>query len=402
MKKVLPYIIAAFALAFAVLVSTGLNIDQLGSTTGEAVATSADTALGTIAKVAFLAMLVVNVTRLSPVLGVIDSTLVANTIQPLYSKKLLDHAVQETTLIDYAQQDELPAGSGQTSIRFFRPSQADLTQTGAPAVLTEGVAPTQFRNISYTPIDIPLVQIGQVSKVTDIANNVGLVKYLDNAIILQGEEFALDVDTRIRNILADPTVGGTKKYAQGNANFGALAAASSANGCIVPRDFLDAMTSLKIARAPKINGHYVAIVPPQASRDILNSAEFREVVRQNYADKIFKGEIGDYFGLRIVEGTNPFTEDETEGTQATTFSSAGTNTTGFIYQTVVTGKGSYGAVNMKKMGSSLMKPSVVIVDKPDSNNPLAQYIIVGWKAFWASKMLNSNWAISLRHKTQFV
>lgn len=335
-------------------------------------------------------------------LGVINTTAVSNTIQPRYSKKLLDHAVQLTTLVDYAQQEELEPNIGATSVRFFRPPQADLTATGAPATLTEGTAPTNFRDIAYTPIDATLVQLGQVSKVTDIANTVGLVKFLDGAITLQGEEFALDVDTRLRNIICHQTTGFTKRYGQGAADFATLAAASLANGCLIPRDVLDAATRLKLNRAPKINGHYVAIVPPQGTRDIQNNSEWREVVRNTNADKIFKGEIGDLFGVRIIEGTNPFQEDETEGTFATSFSAAGTNTTGLIYSTIVTGKGGYGAVNMKKLGATPQKPQVIIVDKPDSNNPLAQYIIVGWKAYWVGIMLNTAWGVTLRHKTQFV
>jgi N4-gp56 family major capsid protein len=162
------------------------------------------------------------------------------------------------------------------------------------------------------------------------------------------------------------------------------------------------MTALKIARAPKINGHYVAIVPPEASRDILNNADFREVVRQENADRIFKGEVGDFFGLRIVEGTNPFKEDETEGTEATTFSTGGSNTTGFIYSTIITGKGAYGIVDMKKLGGVAKKPQVIIVDTADSANPLNQFVTVGWKAYWAQAILNSAWGITLRHKTQYV
>lgn len=337
------------------------------------------------------------------VFGLIDTTAVSNTIQPFYNKKLLDHAVQEVRLVEFAMQEELPPGQGNSSVRFFRPPQADLTATGAPATLSEGVAPTNFRDIAFTAVDVSLVQLGQVSKVTDVASTVGLVKYLDTAIQLMGEEFALDVDTRIRNIVCHATTGLTKRYAQGAATFAALAAATLANAAPIPRDFLDALTNLKINRAPKINGCYVAIIPPQGTRDILNNSEFREVVRQNYADKIFKGEIGDFYGCRFIEGTNPFREDETEGTYATAaFNAAGTNTTGYIYSTIITGKGAYGAVNMKKMGASLQKPQVVIVDKPDSGNPLAQYIIAGWKAYWAGVLLNANWGVTLRHKTQYV
>jgi len=336
-----------------------------------------------------------------PERGVINASAVSNTIQAHYSKKLLARAIQMCRLQDFAQQESIEAGAGATSVRFFRPPQADLTATGAPAALAEGTAPTDFRDISYTAVDISLAQIGQVSKVTDIANTVGLVKYLDTAIDLLGDEFALDVDTRIRNKLIHQSTGFTKRYAQGAADFATLAAASLANGCLLPRDFLDAMTRLKINRAPTINGNYVAVVPPQGTRDIINNSEFREVVRQNYADKIFKGEIGDYYGLRIVEGTNPFTEDETEGTVATTFSSAGTNTTGFIYSTIITGKAGYGVVDLKKLDGVAKKPKMIIVDKADSGNPLEQYVIVGWKAYWQAAVLNANWGVTLRHKTQF-
>lgn len=392
MKKYVPVLIAFAVLAFASLVSFKISAHVPEPTTAQ-----------TCAGLVVAAVLALSVVPMcSAKMGIINTTVVSNTIQPVYSKKLLDHAVQLTTLVDYAAQEELPAGAGAASIRFFRPPAADLTATGAPATLTEGTAPTNFRAIAYTPIDVTLVQIGQVTKVTDVANTVGLVKYLNTAIGLMGEEFALDVDTRLRNILCHQTTGFTKQYAQGLANFAALAGATAANGRMVPLDFLDAMTRLKIARAPKINGHYVAIVPPQGTRDIMNNSEFREVVRQNYADKIFKGEIGDYYGLRIVEGTNSFQEDETEGTNATTFSSGGTNTTGFIYSTIITGKGGYGTVNMKKMGATVNKPQIVVVDKPDSNNPLAQYIIAGWKAYWAGVMLNTAWGITLRHKTQYV
>ena len=335
-------------------------------------------------------------------LGVINASAVSNTIQPHYSKKLLDHAIQQTTLMDYAVKESIEPGMGAKAVTFFRPPTASTTATGAPATLTEGTAPTDFRDIAYTAVEATLAQIGQVAKVTDIGSTVGLVKYLDTAIELMGEDFALKVDTDVRNMLCHASTGLTKRYAQGAANFAAVQSASLANAALIPRDFLDAMTALKLARAPKLNGANVAIVPPQASRDILNNSEWRDVVRQNYADKVFKGEIGDLFGLKIIEGTNPFTEENTEGTLDTSFGGAGTNTTGFIYSTIITGKGAYGIVDMKKLGGVAKKPQIIVVDKPDSGNPLNQFTIVGWKAFWTQVVLNSAWGITLRHKTQYV
>jgi N4-gp56 family major capsid protein len=332
----------------------------------------------------------------------IDTTVVANTIQPHFSKKLLEKAIPLLALQQTATQEELPSNIGATSIRFYRPPAPDLTQVGAPAALTEGVAPTNYRDIAYTPIDVTLGQRGQVSKVTDIANNVGLLKYLDTAIDLMSEEFALDMDTLIRNPLCHASTGLTKRYAQGLANFAGTASASLANARLMPRDLLDACTRLTLNRAPSFGTKYAAHLPSQLIRDLLEDATFREVVRQGNATKIFNREVGEFYGCKIVENTNPFQEDETEGTYATTFNAAGSNTTGLIFSAIICGKGAYGTVNMKKMGSTPFKPQVVIVDKPDSGNPLAQYIIAGWKSYNAQVILNSSWGVTLRAKTQFV
>jgi N4-gp56 family major capsid protein len=331
----------------------------------------------------------------------INTTVVSNTIQPKYSKKLLDRAVQVTRLIDYGTKGQLEAHMGATSVTFFQPPEADLSATGAPATLTEGTAPSNDRDFSFTPINVPLVQIGQKGRITDVATTVGLIKFLDTMIELFGDEFALDVDTRIRNVLCHATTGLTKRYAQALVDHDALKAATLANGKLIPRDLLDAKTRLFVNRAPTIGGDYVAIVPPQGTRDLLNDAEFREVVRNNNAEKIFKGEIGTYYGLRVAEATNPFQEDETEGAFATSFSGAGTNTTGLIYSTIVTGKGAYGVVDMPKLGGVAKKPQIIILDQPDKTDPLGQYVSVAWKAYWANKVLRQSWGITLRHKTQF-
>lgn len=333
----------------------------------------------------------------------IDTTLVANTLQPKYSKQLLAHAVKLTCLADYAVKSDMPANAGATSIRFFRPPSADLAATGAPAALSEGVKPTNNRTIAMTPIDIALGQRGQTTEVTDVANNVGLIKFLDVAINLMCEEYALDVDTIIRNQLSHATTGLTKRYAQGLATFAALAGASLAAGCMVPRDVLDAMTRLKLNRAPTIQGKYVCVLPPQLSRDVLNSDLWREVIRQNYADRIFKGEIGDFFGCRFVEQTNPFQEDETEGTHTETFVGTGTNTTGLIYSAYVLGQGAYGTPNMAKLGQAgFNKPSVIINAAADKSDPLNQKVVAGWKAMWGSAVLNPAFGVALRTKSQFV
>lgn len=330
----------------------------------------------------------------------INSTFVANTLQPFFEKKLLERAVQETQLLDYAQKAEIKPNSG-NQVTFFRPETANLKAIGAPAVLSEGQAPTAKRAISFTPVSATLQQIGQVAEITDIANTVALYDYLKTTIDVMGDEFALDAECRARDPLCHATTGLTKRYAQGAANFATLAGAAEAAGCIVPLDLLDSMTALKLARAPKIDGYYVAYVSPQVSRDMINNADFRDVVKQNHANKIFKGEIGEFYGCKIVEGTVPFQEDETEGTFAETFTSTGTNTTGFIYTNFVLGKGAFGTVDLKKLGGLPQRPQIIINDQPDKSDPLNQLVMVGWKAAYVAMILQPTWGIALRSKSRF-
>ncbi|WP_043586943.1 N4-gp56 family major capsid protein [Geminisphaera colitermitum] len=332
----------------------------------------------------------------------IDTTTVANTIRPYFNKKLLEGAKQLVTMLDYAQLEDLPDKEGATSVRFFKAPEPDLKAQGAPAALTEGIPPTVYRDVTYTTLDVNLVQRGQVAKATDIATTTALFNHLKQVIELMQGEFALDVDTILRNQCIHPTAGLMKRYAQGATSFAALAAATRANGRIVPRDVLDAATRLKINRAPKFgNKAYACQLPPQLTRDILEDPDWKSLIKSQYADKFFKGEVGEISGVRLVEQTNPFVELDTEGTESANPVDDGTGN-GLIYSAIVCGKQAYGAVNMNSMGASPHKPQIVIVDKPDSGNPLAQFILVGWKAFWASTVLQKRWGITLRTKSQFI
>lgn len=330
----------------------------------------------------------------------IDTASVANTIRPYFNKQLLKVAEQELHLAEYAQTQELPAGAGAKSVTFFRPDEPNLKAVGAPKALTEGVAPTERRKISYTPIEVTLTQIGQVTEVTDIADAVGLFNYLKNAITIMGGEFAMDVESRIRDILANPDNGFIRRYATKadgtpTTDFAALKALTGAEGIVKPVDLLDSMTQLKVNRAPKIGGGYVGYFSAAQTRDMLNDKDWKDVIKSQNADKVFKGEIGQMSNCRIVEGTLPMRESAAEGTY---------DENGAIYTAFVLGKDAYGTIDMKKLGSApkAKAPTIIINDKADKIDPLNQYILAGWKAYWASVALYKKWGIALRTRTNFV
>lgn len=315
-------------------------------------------------------------------------------LQKQQEPKLLEHAKHHLRLTEYAKKHSLKPNHNSKQVEFFRRAVADLTAAGAPTGLTEGGQSLTDRDFVYTAVPVTLSQYGQTAKVTDIVNNIALLNFVKDTVALMGEEAALHCDSICRDALAHPTTGLTKMYAQGLADWAALAAAAASAGKLVPKDVLRAKTKLEVNRAPKINGKYVMIVPPQVAHDILNNAEWREVIRYNDADKYFKGVIGEIFGVMIVEATNPFRELKAgaEGTYAAA---------GEIFTSYVLGAEAFGVVDMQSLGGSPFKPQIVILDKPDKSDRLGQFISVGWKVYWGTAVLNASFGIALRSQSEF-
>ena len=317
------------------------------------------------------------------------TTSLSGQYQRHFSKQLLDHAIDTLVLNQFAKQAELPQGLGSKTIRFFRPVTAASANV---QTLVEGTPISTFTDMSYTAVDVDLTQIGEAMKFTDVLGWTNLLNVLKDGIALMGEDCALKAD----DVTLASIIGGTptKRYSGGAANFNALNALSAANGKFTASDALDAMTNLTINKAPRINGQYVAVVPPQIGRDLMRDGDWLDVSKYSSATALFKGEIGSLYGVRFVSTTNAWGEDTTDDTEGT----RDTASPG-IFSTIVTGRDGYGVVKLS--GTSPMKPQVIISDKADKSDPLNQTLIAGWKAFYAAKLLNTAWVVVVRSKSQY-
>jgi len=313
--------------------------------------------------------------------------------QTFFSKQLLQHAVQALVLDKFGLQAELPKKKGNLTIRWFQP---EVGASSNVQTLTEGTPISTFRNVTYSYVEATLAQYGEAAKITDVVTMTGLFDALKQSIETMGEDCALHADDLVRAALSHTSAGLTKRYGQSLADFTALSAATQANGKIIGADLLDSVTQLKINRAPKIGGAYVIAMAPQVLRDLLRDSDVLDPAKYVQPDGIYKGEIGMLWGGRIVEHTNPFIEDETEGT----YDATDDNSDGLIYSTYVLGRGAYGTPKLAGTQSPL-KPSIIINDKPDKADPLNQYMTAGWKSFWTAKLLNANFGICLRTKSTF-
>jgi N4-gp56 family major capsid protein len=312
--------------------------------------------------------------------------------QTFYDKQLLSYAQPQIVTAQFAQKKPFPRNKGATTIRYFRPIAPDRTRVGS---LTEGIAISTFQEVVYTPIDVTLAQYGEAVKISDIVSFTDLFNTLDQSTRMMGEDAGVYADFSVVQQICNTVSGvaaANRRYAQGLANFAAVVAASASAAKLVIKDLLGAYTRLTVTKAKKPEGReYAAVITPQQAYDVMDDTKFIDAgVRGNNAG-LFNGEIGRWYGNRILVTTEGWIESSTEGT----YDPAGT-----IYSAMVLGREAVGAPIMA--GQSPFSPQVIVNDKADSGNPLKQFITAGWKAFWATVMLNNLWATVIRSKSTFV
>jgi N4-gp56 family major capsid protein len=160
-------------------------------------------------------------------------------------------------------------------------------------------------------------------------------------------------------------------------------------------DLLGAFTKLTLNKAMKPEGGaYATIIAPNQSYDVMQDTKFVDAGVRGNNKGLFNGEIGTWYGNRIIVTTEEWIEDGagSEGTYVA-------NPTEKIFSAMVLGRNYFGAPIMA--GNSPFSPSVITRKGADSGDPLGQSQSVGWKAYWTAKVLNDQWAVILRTKSTF-
>ena len=316
----------------------------------------------------------------------ITTTSLSDQYQSYFSKDLLNYAVQGLALNDYAQQADLPKNVGSKKIAWFR---YDAPAASNVQTLTEGTAISTSRDLTLTKVEATLAQYGEYAKVTDILSWTELYDAMAQAVKVMGQDAAIHADQISRNALVVGAATANEFFAK-NTSFANLASAAAAAATVDSTEFLRTRTRLVITRAPKFGTDFVAVVPPQHVHDLRKDERWFKAMQYGAYEKLFKDEIGKLDGIRYVEATNPFIELSTEDTY---------DASGGVFSSIVLGKEAFGTP--KLTSQSPFSPSIIIVDKPDSGNPLLQYKSAGWKAFWTAKVLNDTWYCNLRGKTSY-
>ena len=326
--------------------------------------------------------------------------------QALFSKKLLDGVAETLVLNNFGTKYDLPTNTGNNSITMFQwNTTADGTQVSN---LTEGTPISSYREVGLRKVNVPLTQVGEALKVTDILNYSQLFSALQEGIRALTLDASLHLDTVVRNALQGVTTASgiatgitaartqdiygnsvSKIYAGAATNFAGL----SGSVYLTPSDLLDAATLIRLDKNVSLNEEFNAIVDPAVAGDLLKDSTVVNIAQYNTktgVSDIVKGQLGQIYGVNVQQHTNAWKES-TEGTYSAS---------GSVVSTYVLTNGAFGTVNYG--GMSPYAPSVVIVDKPDKSDILNQNIYAGWKAHWAVQVLNAKKARVLKSNTRAI
>lgn len=280
-------------------------------------------------------------------------------IQNFLNKTTLENF--EPNLLFYKMAEKSTAPNGYGTVSWAKYSKLSVTVGGA--TLTEGTTPTETAFTASIVTGTP-TQYGMYVIVSDVLLNVDPINVLGGAAKELGNNLARVIDNVVQTELA---TGTSVAYASSATQRTGVTTAMTLSAS----DLRKAKVRLEAADAPYFEGDmFAAVAHPYVIGDLMaETATGSWIDSSKYAspDKIFKGELGAIYGIRVVQSSN-----------VQTFAS--TNT---VYPTYVMGKGAIGVASFDP---------VKVIYSPtgaDKSDPLAQRATVGTKVLFATKLLQN-------------
>jgi N4-gp56 family major capsid protein len=264
---------------------------------------------------------------------------------------------------------EIPSrGGNNISIRQFTRPAASTT------ALVEGTPPSNT-NVTVAQTIISVAQYGAYMLGSDVVETQAIDPQLAEWTQVFTE---LKNDTRDRVIRNAINAGTTVNYTNGATVRSGLASGSAYN--IAWADIRAARRSLRSNDAPYYSDNrYFAIIHPDVSRNLF--ADTTVVNAAQYAgprtgdNPLFTGQLPDLMGLRFFETTN-----------ASTLSGLG-QSAGFVYSTLVGGKGAYAVTSYSADSDAIIFHAAGSAGALD---PLNQFWSLGFKTAVGAGIIDQN------------
>jgi len=294
-------------------------------------------------------------------------------IKAYYEKRWLMRA--ESTLVyeQLGRAGRVPKGEGKTVVwnRMTNPSVKNTA-------LTEGVDPTPA-GLSASLISATMSEYGNYEQVTSQLELTAIDTTIKEVMDVLAYEAALSIDTVIRDALL---AGGTSMIVtaaySNSAGFTPTRNSINADDVVTVADVRRAVRQLKrFSAKPHSKNRFVAVTHPDVIFDLQGDSSWvnAHIYTEKGIDAVYNGEAGELYGTRWLESQN--------APVLLNSGSAGTE----VYQTHIMGQDFFGVSKIRDLQT--------YVDSPSPRSALRMYSDIGWKAFFATKVLNDSFGVRL-------
>lgn len=299
---------------------------------------------------------------------------VAADLQTYFAAKMLEVAERTTIMDQFGDKQPIPSNSSKT-IHFVR--EEKFTVSAAPVQLAEGVPP-DANGITMNQFEAVAEQYGFLVRISDLAELTAKHMVVERTVYLEGLHAAETYDQLIYNVLD----AATTVYRPNN---------RSADTALLNTDLVgytdlvaNEATLQDNAGRPFESGDYVFVTSPQVYAGILRDPDFKAAAQLRAPEKIWKGEVGELAGMRVIRTNSP------------AFASTAQTTTGFankVYSSFSIARWAYQVSDLQNLRTYIVAPG-------GQTDPLQQSRKIGWKFAFKSVITNQNWIIRVRSAGQ--
>ena len=287
-------------------------------------------------------------------------------LQEYLNRKTIENLDKTVKFVQFGEKPVVQ--DGYNTLRWAKFTRLDATNVTDISTTTEGTNPDGV-DFDATSVTATPTQYGIIVKLTDLTIANTVIPFLKGAAERAGVAMAEKIDTVIQaSLLANAS---NKKYGpKFDRTYPTdVVADDKLTGTALAKWY--AFLKDKGAVPFDTDGSYVAIIDTACYYDLLSETATGGLIdTAKYAtpEKIFSGEVGKLFGIRIVVSNN-----------ITTVNSSVT-----LHPCYVFGKGAYGVAEWQTV-QTLLSP-----DEPSTANPLNLYRTVGCKCAFGTAILQQD------------
>ncbi len=292
-------------------------------------------------------------------------------LQRFYDEVFLDVARKELVFDQFGQRKPLPKYKG-TIIQFQRYKK--LAKAKTP--LTEGANP-DGSNLSAENVSAQVAEYGDYLKTSSLVSTVAMDKGLVGKVKILGLQMEETLDSLMGDEIA---VNGTEQLVSTVTNVSDIVASD----VMTIKDLKLGVRALKNAFAMKFTqGYFVLVMDPDIEYDFTGDVLWTDSGKYRDNARLYKGEIGKWFGTRCVIGTQPYR----------TLSDGTFSESGLVHNNVMMGKNAYGVTELEGYKQNIILKTS---GPQDTSNPLNMFATAGWKQGFVTKILNATWIRNLK------